>query len=80
MRFFFRGLGRETGNPLEGHVEAPDTEAAYQVLSDSGIVTESLREDPKPLNVLPNQAGIPQFADALESAWTRAVRRFRSTI
>ena len=46
MRFHFRGFYRETGQPTQGHVEAPETESAYQVLSDHGIVTESLLSDP----------------------------------
>ncbi len=68
LRFLFRGCDRETGNPLEGHVEASDTEAAYQVLSDHGIVTETLDDDPRPLNLPPEAAGISQFAEALDSA------------
>lgn len=68
MRFLFRGIVRENGKPVEGHVEAAGTEAAYEILGDNGIVTESLREDPKPLNMLPDASSIPQFAEALESA------------
>jgi hypothetical protein len=68
VRFFFRGLLRDDGKPVEGHVEAADTDSAYNVLSANGIVTESLRDDPKPLNVSPTVPAIPQFADALESA------------
>lgn len=66
MRFLFRGFERETGKPVEGHVEAADTEAAYQVLSEHGIVTETLRDDAKALNVSPTAVG--EFADALDSA------------
>jgi hypothetical protein len=46
VRFHFRGFYRETGQPTQGHVEAPAEEVAYQVLSDHGIVTESLCTDP----------------------------------
>jgi hypothetical protein len=46
VRFHFRGFYRETGQPTHGHVEAPAEEVAYQVLSDHGIVTESLLTDP----------------------------------
>ena len=46
VRFHFRGFYRETGQPTQGHVEAPAEEVAYQVLSDHGIVTESLCSDP----------------------------------
>ena len=46
MRFRFKGFGRDTGKPLSGHLEAADAEAAYQLLSERGIVTESLQGDP----------------------------------
>jgi len=46
VRFHFRGFYRETGQPTQGHVEAPAEEVAYQLLSDHGIVTESLCSDP----------------------------------
>jgi hypothetical protein len=68
VRFRFRGCDRETGKPVDGHVEAPDKEAAYQVLSDHGIVTETLRVDPGSLNVSPDTSAISQFTEALESA------------
>jgi hypothetical protein len=68
VRFLFRGIVRETGKPVEGHVEAVDSNAAFNVLGDNGIVTESLREDPKQLNMSPSAVDFPQFADALESA------------
>ena len=67
-RFLFRGLDRESGKPVEGRVEACDTEAAYQVLSDHGIVTDSLRDDTRSLAVSPATSAISQFADALERA------------
>jgi hypothetical protein len=68
VRFLFRGCVRETGKSVEGHVEAANSEAAYVVLAENGIVTESLREDPKALNLSPHTIDIPQIADALESA------------
>ncbi len=68
MRYLFRGLIRDTGRPVEGHVEADTEEAAFSALSDNGIVTESLRPDPKP-QTLSQPAGGGQFADALESAF-----------
>ena len=46
VRFHFRGFYRETGQPTQGHVEAPAEDAAYQLLSDHGIVTESVVSDP----------------------------------
>ena len=39
MRFRFNGFGRDTGKAIIGHVEASDAEAAYQVLSERGIIT-----------------------------------------
>jgi len=49
VRYRFKGLARSTGNPLEGHVEAFSEEDASEVLSENGIISESLREDPVPL-------------------------------
>lgn len=46
LRYRFRGLMRDTGKPVEGHVDAPDGEAAFKMMADNGIVCESLREDP----------------------------------
>jgi hypothetical protein len=68
VRFLFRGVVRETGNPVEGHVEAADAESAFIVLGENGIVTESLREDPQALNLSSDELPTPQFADALDSA------------
>jgi hypothetical protein len=51
---------------VEGHVEALTEEQAYTALSDNGIVTESLRPDPRPLNL--SNAPQPQYADAIDSA------------
>ncbi len=47
MRYRFRGLLRETGKPVEGHVEAPTVDQAYGLMADNGIVCEALREDPR---------------------------------
>jgi hypothetical protein len=68
VRFLFRGLYRDSGQPVEGHVEALGTDAAYDVLSENGIVTESLREDPRSLNVSSSVDPISEFENALESA------------
>jgi hypothetical protein len=41
---------RDTGKPVEGHVDAPDAEQAFTLMSGNGIVCQSLREDPaKPM-------------------------------
>ena len=69
MRYLFRGLIRETGGPVEGHVEAPTEEGAFEILSGNGVVTESLVADPKPLNLAEELPASPEFADALESAF-----------
>src|ERR1700691_4344856 len=53
VRYLFRGLIRDTGKPVEGHVEADHEEFAFHVLANNGIVTESLRPDPKPEDLRP---------------------------
>jgi hypothetical protein len=66
VRYRFRGLIRETGRVVEGHVEANMPDDALAALSENGIVAESLREDPKPLNL----SNRPQtgYSDAIDSA------------
>jgi hypothetical protein len=66
VRYRFRGLIRETGRVVEGHVESNVPDDALAALSENGIVAESLREDPKPLNLTnrPQSA----YSDALDSA------------
>src|SRR5438093_7794411 len=66
VRYRFRGLIRETGRVVEGHVEANVPDDALLALSENGIVAESLREDPKPLNL----SNRPQsgYSDAIDSA------------
>src|SRR5579864_424585 len=69
VRYLFRGMIRETGRPVEGHVEAANPDEALMALSDNAIVTESLVPDPKPVNFneeFPNQ---PELASAIESAF-----------
>lgn len=53
MRYRFRGLVRDTGKPVEGHVEADTEEFAFHLLANNGIVTESLRADPRPEDIRP---------------------------
>lgn len=69
MRYLFRGLIRETGRPVEGHVEAVNPDEALKALSDNAIVTESLVPDPKPLNLNEEFPDQPELASALESAF-----------
>jgi len=47
VRYRFRGLLRETGKAVEGHVEAPTVDQAYDLMADNGIVCEAMREDPR---------------------------------
>ncbi len=69
MRYLFRGLIRETGRVVEGHVEGANNDAAINALADNGIVTESLTADPEPLNLGEELPDAPEFAEALESAF-----------
>jgi hypothetical protein len=69
LRYLFRGLIRETGRPVEGHVEANTEGEACTALAQNGVVTESLIPDPKPLNLSDELPKAPEFADALESAF-----------
>ena len=69
MRYLFRGLVRETGRPVEGHVEAAGDDEAFNALSQNGVVTESLVADPKPLDLNDELPQAPQFASALDSAF-----------
>jgi len=54
---------RETGKPVEGHVDAPDAEQAFTLMSGNGIVCQSLREDPRKERYDAEAAGSPQGAD-----------------
>jgi hypothetical protein len=38
---------RETGKPVEGHVDAPNAEEAFTLMAGNDIVCQSLREDPR---------------------------------
>jgi hypothetical protein len=70
-------LGRESGKPINGHVEAVDAEAAYQVLSDRGIITETLKGDPAaPAAKHEHHAGEPDvslFENSLDEALDSAL-------
>ena len=62
---------RTNGRIVEGHVEAPTPEEAYGALSDNGIVTESLRPDPKaeqPPEPEEESGPEPTFRQAIDSA------------
>lgn len=68
MRYLFSGLMRDTGMPVEGHIESVDVDVAYDMLSGHGVVASSVIPDPKPLNIHEELPDAPEFADALESA------------
>ncbi|MEM6259571.1 MAG: hypothetical protein AAGI37_14905 [Planctomycetota bacterium] len=69
MRYRFRGLMRDTGKPVEGHVDAPDGETAFKMMADNGIVCESLREDPVTKPVAEGATGQDaEVASQIESA------------
>lgn len=72
MRYRFRGLIRDTGKPVEGHVDADNEEFAFHLLANNGIVTESLRTDPRPEDIRPAPAPpksnlLPPLAQAMMS-------------
>lgn len=54
---------RDTGKPVEGHVDAPTAEEAFNLMSGNGIVCESLREDPRRANYETDPAASPQDAE-----------------
>ena len=64
MRYRFKGLVRTTGQPVEGHAHGQTPDEALQSLSEHGIVTESLREEPE--TVTPDTS--TPLGSALESA------------
>lgn len=51
MRYRFKGIVRASGQTVEGHAHGESPDEALAALSEHGIVTESLREDPEPLNM-----------------------------
>lgn len=62
---------RDTGKPVEGHVDAPTTEEAFKLMSGNGIVCESLREDPRRPTLDADVAASPRDAEVasqIESA------------
>jgi hypothetical protein len=65
VRYRFRGVIRETGKLVEGHVTAPNEDEAFNALSENGIVTEGLQPDP--VREAEMAANAP-FGEAIESA------------
>jgi hypothetical protein len=68
VRYLFSGLMRDTGTPVEGHIEAADVDVAYDMLGEHGVMASSVVPDPKPLNIHEELPDAPELADALESA------------
>ena len=69
MRYRFKGIVRTTGQTVEGHAHGDTPDVALQALSDHGIVTESLREDPEPLNMAQHSQPLSSAIDsALDTA------------
>ena len=77
MRFLFHGFDRETAKPIKGSVEASDAEAAYQILSERGIVTETLQGDLGFPDVSADEPSNPpdvaMFENALDEALENAL-------
>jgi hypothetical protein len=65
VRYRFKGIVRTTGQTVQGHAHGESPEQAYQALSEHGIVTENLVEDPEPLNL---NAQAQPFGSAIDSA------------
>lgn len=63
---------RDTGKPVEGHVDAPTADEAFQLMAGNGIVCESLREDPRPAPEAntPDASVASQIDSALDVAST----------
>jgi hypothetical protein len=65
VRYRFKGIVRTTGQSVEGHAHGESPDEALQALSEHGIVTESLREDPEALNLNAQQT---PFGSKIDSA------------
>ena len=68
VRYRFRGLIRDTGKAVEGHVEADNEEFAFHLLANNGIVTESLRSDPRPEDLRQRSSARPNTLPPLAQA------------
>jgi hypothetical protein len=68
VRYRFKGIVRTTGQTVEGHAHGNTPEEAYQALSDHGIVTESLREEPEQLNLAGPGGTAQPLTSAIDSA------------
>lgn len=66
---------RDTGKPVEGHVEAPTADQAFKLMAGNGIVCESMHEDPAsapgampPPGAANTPGGDNEFASQIDSA------------
>jgi hypothetical protein len=81
VRYRFRGMSRDSGRLVEGHVEADREEQAYMTLSDNGVIAESLVPDAA-LDALPpgaphppavaSGASVAPFTNAIDTALNNA--------
>jgi hypothetical protein len=68
VRYLFRGLRQQTGEPVEGRVTAPTQDVAHDILRDDGIVADSLTPEPAAEGDAAETVTEPRFAHALERA------------
>jgi hypothetical protein len=68
VRYLFRGLRQQTGEPVEGRVTAPTEEVARGVLRDDGIVADSLQPEPAADQGTAATVTESRFAQALDRA------------
>ena len=68
VRYLFRGLRRQTGEPVEGRVTALTQDVALDILRDHGIVADSLTPEPAADGDAAATVTEPRFAHALERA------------
>ena len=68
VRYVFHGLNKDTGDPIEGRITAPDEDVASSVLGDQGIEDVSLRPETHPSGDGAAAAGAPLLSKALEDA------------
>ena len=73
MRYLFRGLKRETGEPVDGRLVALGEDAARDVLGQHGIAVISVR----PESSMPGDGTSAPFDEALEDALREAGVRIR---
>jgi hypothetical protein len=68
VRYLFRGLRQQTGEPVEGRVTAPTEHVAQDILREDGIVADSLKPEPARESDAAAKVTEPGLAEALERA------------